>query len=157
MKLLHLMMRAEAIVAALAYAATTLLLLADVIAREFLSRSILGAQQSAVLFSILAGMIGLTLASGRGAHFRPEFADRLLPFPWITRFGDLLSAVLFAGFAAYAIGFVLESHDFADRVPVVNWLLWPFQIVVPYALLSSAIKHLVFALRPDAKSALIGA
>lgn len=140
--------------AALAYAATTVLLLGDVFAREFLSQSLWGAQQTAIICSILAGMIGLTLASGRQVHFRPEFADGLLRWPFIDRLGDLISTVLFAGFAFYAIEFVIESREFSDRVPVVNLLLWPVQIVVPYALLSSALKHLVFALNPAAKTAL---
>ncbi len=154
MLLLRFLMKAEAIVAAAAYAATTLLLLADVVAREFFSQSLWGAQQTAILCSILAGMIGLTLATGRGAHFRPEFADGVLRFKAIDRIGDLISAVLFAVIAYYAVEFVLESRDFGDRVPVVNLMLWPVQIVVPYAMISSAIKHAIFALSPQAKDEL---
>ncbi|MDA4845150.1 TRAP transporter small permease [Hoeflea poritis] len=154
MKILRLLMQTEAIVAALAYAATTLLLLADVFSREFLSRSLWGAQQSAILLSILAGMIGLTLATGRQAHFRPEFADGILAFSWVDRLGDLISAILFAGFAYFAVEFVVESRNFSDRVPVINLTLWPVQIVVPYAMASSAIKHFVFALNPAAKEQL---
>jgi TRAP-type C4-dicarboxylate transport system permease small subunit len=147
-------MRCEAIVAALAYAATTALLLADVIAREFFSQALWGAQQTAVLGSILAAMVGLTLATGRSAHFRPEFADGLLRFAAVDRLGDLISAVLLLIFGYFAVEFVMESRNFADRVPVVNILLWPVQIIVPYALASSAVKHLIFAWNPDAKSQL---
>lgn len=156
MQLLRILMRIEAVVAALAYAATTLLLLADVVAREVFSQALWGAQQSAILLSILAGMIGLTLATGRQAHFRPEFADSVLRFNGVNRVGDLISAVLFAGFAYYATEFVIESRDFSDRVPIINIMLWPLQIVVPYAMASSAIKHAVFALKPDAKLQLGG-
>ena len=154
MALVRFLMKIEAVVAAFAYAATTLLLLADVVAREFFSQSLWGAQQTAVLCSILAAMIGLTLATGRGAHFRPEFADGILRFAFVDRLGDLISAVLLFSFGYFAIEFVMESRDFADRVPVVNILLWPMQIVVPYALASSALKHLVFAWNPDIKTEL---
>jgi TRAP-type C4-dicarboxylate transport system permease small subunit len=157
MLLLRILMRIEAAVAALAYAATTMLLLADVVAREVFSQALWGAQQSAILLSILAGMIGLTLATGRQAHFRPEFADAVLPFNWVNRAGDGISAVLFAGFAYYAAEFVLESREFSDRVPIINVMLWPLQIVVPYAMASSAIKHAIFALNPTAKRQLRGA
>jgi TRAP-type C4-dicarboxylate transport system permease small subunit len=156
MQLLRILMRIEAVVAALAYATTTLLLLADVVAREVFSQALWGAQQSAILLSILAGMIGLTLATGRQAHFRPEFADSVLRFNGVNRVGDLISAVLFAGFAYYATEFVIESRDFSDRVPIINIMLWPLQIVVPYAMASSAIKHAVFALKPDVKLQLGG-
>ncbi len=154
MGLLRFLMRIEAIVAASAYAATTLLLLADVIAREFLSQALWGAQQTAVLCSILAAMVGLTLATGRGAHFRPEFADGILKFAFVDRLGDLISGILLLVFAYFAVEFVMESKEFADRVPVVNILLWPVQIIVPYALASSALKHLVFAWDPMVKTEL---
>lgn len=143
--------------AVIAYAVTTSLLLADVIAREFFSQSLWGAQQTAVLCGILAAMVGLTLATGRGAHFRPEFADGILRFKMVDRLGDFISAALLFAFAYFAIEFVSESKSFNDRVPVINILLWPVQIIVPYALSSSAIKHLVFALKPEVKSELKGA
>lgn len=156
MSLIRILMKVEGYVAAAAYAVTTLLLLADVISREFLSQSLWGAQQIAVLGSILAGMVGLTLATGQSAHFRPEFADGILKFGAVDRVGDVISAIIFAVLAFFAVEFVLESRDFADRAPVVNLLLWPLQIVVPYAMASSALKHLVFALTPEAKSELRG-
>ncbi|MCV6584833.1 MAG: TRAP transporter small permease subunit [Marinibacterium sp.] len=149
-------MRLESLIAALAYAATTALLLADVIAREFFSQSLWGAQQMAVLCSILAAMVGLTLATGRSAHFRPEFADGVLPFKFVDRLGDVLSAALLLMFCFFAMEFVMESRSFSDRVPVVNILLWPVQIIVPYALVSSALKHLLFAWNPQAKIELKG-
>jgi len=154
MTFLRFLMKVEAVVAACAYAVTAGLLLADVIAREFFAQALWGAQQTAVLCSILAAMIGLTLATGRGAHFRPEFADGVLPFPAVDRLGDLISAVLLAVFCYFAIEFVQESRSFSDRVAVVNILLWPVQIVVPYALASSALKHLVFAWAPHTKTSL---
>ena len=154
MRLLRFLMRIEAVVAALAYAATTLLLLADVVAREFFSQALWGAQQTAVLCSILAAMVGLTLATGRSAHFRPEFADGILRFAFVDRLGDLIAAALLCVFGYFAVEFVMESKEFADRVPVVNILLWPVQLIVPYALGSSALKHLVFAWDPTVKAEL---
>ena len=157
MLLLRFLMKIEAIVAVLAYIVTAPLLLGDVIAREFFSQSLWGAQQTAVLCGILAAMVGLTLATGRSAHFRPEFADGILRFKWVNQLGDLISAALLLAFAFFAIEFVTESKSFNDRVPVINVMLWPIQIIVPYALTSSAIKHLVFAWNPDVKSELRGA
>jgi TRAP-type C4-dicarboxylate transport system permease small subunit len=152
MGFLRFLTKVEAVVAACAYAVTAGLLLADVVAREFFAQALWGAQQTAVLCSILAAMIGLTLATGRSAHFRPEFADGILPFKAVDRIGDLISGVLLFVLCFFALEFVLESRTFADRVPVVNILLWPVQIVVPYALISAGLKHLIFAWNPATKA-----
>lgn len=154
MRIIGWMIRFEAVVAVAAYAAVALLLLADVMSREFLSQSIWGAQKAAVLCSVVAGMLGLTLATGRSAHFRPEFADAVLPFPWVEQIGDFISGLCFAMLAIFAIQFVFQSHEFQDRVAVINILLWPIQIVVPYAMISSAIKHFAFAASPSFKNTL---
>jgi TRAP-type C4-dicarboxylate transport system permease small subunit len=144
------------VIAVTAYAVTCALLLADVFAREYLSQAIWGAQKLAVFGAIVAGILGLSIAVGNNAHLRAGFADRLLPYPWVDRLGDLISALLFAGLCWYAIAFVGESIRFGDRAEVIHIPLWPIQLVFPFAFGSAALRHFLFFLNPAVKPAPAG-
>ena len=102
----------------------------------------------AVFGAIVAGILGLTIAVGNIAHLRANFADHLLPFKWVDRLGDLISAVLFTGLCWYAVEFVSESIQFKDKAEVINIPLWPVQLVFPYAFGTAALRHLIFFLMP---------
>ncbi|MCG6559160.1 TRAP transporter small permease [Ruegeria sp. 1NDH52C] len=148
---LTMLLRVEGMVAVTAYAVTCGLLLADVFAREFLSQAIWGAQKMAVFGAIVAGILGLTIAVGNNAHLRANFADRVLPYPWVDRLGDLISAILFGCLCWYAIEFVSESIQFKDKAEVIHIPLWPIQLVFPYAFGTAALRHLIFFLVPGTK------
>ena len=154
LRLLRALTRLEAGLAALALTVLVCILAADVVAVDVFSTGVRAAPQIAVLSNILACMLGLTLATSAGAHFRPTFADWCAPFTWADRLGDAISAVLFAAFSVVSVDFVLQSRSYADRVPVLGLPLWPLQVIVPYVLASCAIKHAVFALSPKTKDAL---
>ena len=153
-RLLRVLTRLEAGLAVLACSTLVLVLVVDVIAVDVFSTAMRGSPQVGVLSGIVACMLGLTLATGSGAHFRPTFADNVIPYVWIDRVGDAISAALFGIFAVFAVEFVIQSHAYADRVPVLNVPLWPVQVVVPYVLASCALKHMVFAVSPKTKDAL---
>lgn len=116
-----------------------------------MSQSIWGAQKIAVFGAIVAGILGLTIAVGNNAHLRANFADRILPFPWVDRVGDLISAILFAGLCWFALEFVGESMTFNDKAEVINIPLWPIQMVFPYAFATAALRHLIFFFAPGVK------
>jgi len=101
----------ESIVATAAYMIVAGLLIVDVVGRELFGMSLLGAQQLAVYGAIVAGFLGLTLATSDNCHLRPAFLD-----------------------------FVFHAYEH-----------WPLQLIVPYAFISSGIKHLIFALHPRLK------
>ncbi len=138
-----------------AYAAVAGLLIADVIGREFFKTSFLGAQQLAVYGAILAGFLGLTLATSDNAHLRPGFMDFVFRRyeRAIVQLGDVLSGLCFLGAAYIAWTFVEISMEAGDRAPVLYFVVWPLQLIIPYAFASCGVKHLVFALRPDIKPA----
>lgn len=147
-RFLETLLRVEGMVAVAAYTVTCGLLLADVFAREILSQAIWGAQKIAVFGAIIAGILGLTIAVGNNAHLRASFADTVLPFAWVDRVGDLVSALLFAGLCWYSVEFVSESISFGDKAEVINIPLWPVQLVFPYAFGTAALRHLIFFLKP---------
>ena len=142
----------EAIVAAAAYAAVAILLMSDVIGREVFGQAFLGTQQLAVYAAIIAGFLGLTLATSDNSHLRPEFMDfAFRKWAVVERVGDTLSGVFFFASAYIAWTFVAISMDAGDKAPVLYFVVWPLQLVIPYAFISAGLKHLAFALRPDLK------
>ena len=145
----------EASVASAAYAAVAILLMADVIGRELFETAILGAQQLAVYGAILAGFLGFTLATSDNTHLRPEFLDFVLKRfePWTSQASNALSALFFFGAGYVAWTFVEISMDAGDRAPVLYFFVWPLQLIIPYAFVSSGLKHLAFAVRPDLQPA----
>lgn len=150
-RFLATLLRIEGMVAVIAYTVTCGLLLADVFAREFLSQALWGAQKMAVFGAIIAGILGLTIAVGNNTHLRATFADGLLPFRWMDRVGDLISAGLFAALCWYSIIFVGESIEFNDKAAVINIPLWPIQMIFPYAFGTASFRHLIFFLLPGVK------
>lgn len=153
--LVTILRQAEAIVATVAYAIVAGLLMVDVIGRELFRTSLLGTQQVAVYGAIIAGFLGLTLATSDNAHLRPGFMDFVFRRHerLAERAGDGLSALFFLGAAYVAWTFVEVSMEAQDRAPVLYFVIWPLQLVIPYAFISSGLKHLVFALRPELKPA----
>ncbi|MGB1010450.1 MAG: TRAP transporter small permease [Thiolinea sp.] len=145
----------ESVIATLAYAFVAGLLIVDVVGRELFGATIMGSQQLAVYGAIIAGFLGLTLATSDNSHLRPGFMDFLFKRfePKIQQLGDALSASFFFVSACVAWMFVSVSMDNQDKAPVLYFVVWPLQLVLPYAFISSGLKHLIFALRPELKPA----
>ena len=146
--------RLEAVAATLAYLTVAALLIGDIVGREIFASPIHGAQKIAVYAAIVAGFLGLSLATADNMHLRPSFLDGLIPSPWVAnvqRLSDAFACLFFLTMAVYGALFVSESMKYADRAAVLYWLLWPIQIVIPYALTTTAIRHGIFALWPDTR------
>jgi len=41
--------------------------------------------------------------------------------------------------------------DSQDKAPVLYFVVWPLQLVIPYAFISAGVKHLIFAWQPELK------
>ncbi len=151
---LALLLRAEAIAAVIAYLVVAALLLGEILAREVFSTSIWGSQKMAVFAAIVAAFLGLALATAANAHLRPQFADYWWPATLharMARIGDLLSCLIYLGLTVIAGMYISDTFINEDRAAVLYWPLWPIQLVIPYAFLSSALRHLAFAIWPDMK------
>lgn len=148
------LLKVESFVAAVAYGLVAALLLGEIVAREIFSETIWGSQKMAVFAAIYAGFMGLTLATAGNSHLRPQFADNWWPrrlHVKVERFGDVLSGVIFWGLAGSAVSYVMDSYTFGDRAAVLYNPLWWIQVIIPYALFSSGLRHMAFALRPALK------
>jgi len=144
--------RAEAVITVIAYAATAISLLADVIAREIFASGIWGAPRFAVYTAIVAGFLGMSLAAADGKHVRPQFLDLVIPprfTPLIEKFGHMVSAAIYLSLAYFASQFVWVSYENGDTAPVLDWKLWPIQLILPYTFLSVAFRYGIVAFFPQ--------
>ena len=146
----------EAAVASLAFAGVAALILFDVLGREFFNKGLFGAQKYAVYATVVAGFLGLVLATATGRHLKAEVARPLTPPGWdavVERLSDLVSAAMFIVLGVVALIYVSETFAADERAAVLYIPIWPMQLVLPYAFFSCALRHLVFAafpaLRPD--------
>lgn len=155
--LLRLLNTIESIAAAIAYVIVAVLLIGDVVGRELMGQGIFGAQKMAVYAAVVAGFLGLGLATAANQQLRPAFLDHVLTGVWVERFGDAVSFVFYLFMAWVAVQFIQQSMEFQDRAAVLYWLLWPIQIVIPYALCSTGLRHAIFAGWPSLKPAAAGA
>lgn len=153
--MLTVLEKTEGYLAMLAYAGVAALLISDVVMREVFSIPVLGAQSLAVLAAIVAGFMGLSLATARGMHLRPALFDNLLPASYdryIERGSDIIAAAFYVAIAVFALRFIGESRAAGDKAAVLYFPLWPIQLAMPYAFLSCAIRHAAYALDPRFKT-----
>lgn len=146
--------RAEALVAATAYAFTAGILILDIVMREIFGASLWGATKMAVFGAIIAAFLGLVLATATNTHLRPQFADYWVPRAWdgvMNRLADAVSALIWCAFGVVGIQYLGTSIDSNDLAEVLYIPLWPIQLVLPYAFFSSAFRHAIFALWPEIK------
>lgn len=153
-RLLTFLERTEGVVAAISYGLVAALLIGEVIARELFGATVLGAGQIAVLATIVAAFLGLSLATAADRHLRTEALSRLLPARFdraVGRVSDTVSAGIYFILASFAIQFVSETLIAGDRAAVLLFPLWPIQLVLPYAFLSCGIRHGLQAILPEIK------
>ena len=141
--------RIEEAVAAAAFILMFGIIFVEVLLREAFDKTLSGSEEIAIICSVVAGFVGFSLVTGAGTHLRATFLDALVSERHeriIVRYSDLVSAILLMGLAIVALTYVRESYVYGDRIPILLWKLWPFQITIAYALGVSALKHLVFFL-----------
>ena len=150
-RILKVLFYTEATAAILLYVMIAALLSTDVLMREVAGSSLPGVQRISVYAMIQTGFLGLGLAAARGRHLRPRFADGLIPArftPVVKRIGAFLMAAVFGYFVIFGIRFVQESIEFGDMTRTIRVPLWTVQLVVPYALGSTALRYLIFGIFP---------
>ncbi|GLQ07135.1 hypothetical protein GCM10007924_23560 [Sneathiella chinensis] len=138
----------------IAYAVTALSLLADILGRELFSQGIDGAPRFAVYAAIIAGFLGMSLAAEDDSHIRPQVFDYLVPplfEKMFSRLADAVSALIYGGLGYLAVGFVRVTYENGDIAPVLDWPIWPVQLVLPYTFFSISLRYLVITVAPSLK------
>jgi TRAP-type C4-dicarboxylate transport system permease small subunit len=123
----------------------------DILGRELLSGGKIWATPIAVYANVFIAFIGMGVASAGGAHLRPRFMDGLAPKAWhgaLDRIGDF-------GFALFALGAALlcwrmlrETIELQETDPVLQWQVWPFQIILVVAFGIAVLRHSLYGVFP---------
>jgi TRAP-type C4-dicarboxylate transport system permease small subunit len=140
--------RTEQAITFAAFALLVVVLFADVAVRELTGAGLTWSRQLGVYANLFLTLVGIGVASAAGAHLRPRFADHWLPASWdaaLETLRDAVMAVFCAGVAAVSVMVVAETRALEERVVVLNWLVWPFQVVIPTVFLAAAIRHGLYA------------
>ena len=100
---------------------------------------------------IWLGFIGASLTSAKGAHLRPEIADKL----WrgvgkkiADALAQLITAAFCLGMAYLAYRYVMESKAMGDVSVVTGIPLWIVQLAIPYTFASMALRHFAYSIMP---------
>ena len=143
--------RVEAALATLAFGALAAVIFADVLAREFTGTGLQWARQAGVYANIVVVMLGIGVASSRGAHLRPRFADGCVPPRWEAVVEAMREAVM-AGFclifAGLAVKVTLDAWLLQERSTLIGIVVWPLMAAMPLAFALAALRHGIYALRP---------
>lgn len=123
----------------------------DVLKRQITGSGAFGAPQVGVIGMIVVSYLGIGLASAGGSHYRPRFADNVLPArfgPALDRIGEFGFALFCAVLAAVAAQVSLESLAIKDVAPVLRNPIWPVQMVIALGFGLVALRHFLYGLFP---------
>lgn len=151
-KALGWLTRLECVIAAIGLTSVALILLADVLGRQFLGHGIYWGPRLASYLTTVTGMLGFSIVVASGDHLRPELVDGIFPKTWdstMNRVADLLSAALCAFIAFHAAWFVYTTYEIGTRAIALNIPVWPIQTIVPYVFASASLRYLAYACIPE--------
>ncbi len=129
-------------------------LIYDVLKRQLTGSGAFGAPQVGVIGMIIVSYIGIGLASASGSHYRPRFADNVLPKKFhraLDRLGEFGFALFCAVLAGVAAKVSLESYNLNDVAPVLRNPIWPVQMVIALGFGLVALRHFLYGLFPAIK------
>lgn len=139
---------------ALTFAAFTVMVGAiflDVAYRELTGVGLQWARQVGVYANVGVVMLGIGIASARGAHLRPRFGDNWLPARWqpaVARAGEAVMAAFCALLAGLGAHVTVESYLLQERSTVIGVEIWPVMAVIPVGFALVALRHGLYALHP---------
>jgi TRAP-type C4-dicarboxylate transport system permease small subunit len=148
---LEALYRVESTIAVVAFAGITLALFSDLIGRELFGKGIFIAQRFAVYCMVVCAFLGFSLVVGWRAHLGIEVANKLTPKAWdatMERVADLTAAAACLFLAYWSWRFTANSFADQARGQGFEILLWPVQAVLVWCFVSSALRHVLFALQP---------
>ena len=154
--LLLALRRFEQAATALAFLLMVVVLGWDILGRELLSGGKIWATPIAVYCNVAIAFIGIGLASAGGTHLRPKFLDKAVPSAWdgvFSRLTDIGFALFCGGAAWLCVVVVRESIELTETDPVMQWPVWPFQIILVVGFGVAVLRHTLYALFPALRPA----
>lgn len=161
--LLQVWHRIECWIAVTAFSFIALVLMIDVLGREFYgplmalighpagATGLFGSQKLAVFALVIGSFCGIGIATATGVHLVPRVGFKWLPAAWsptVDRVADVFTGLFLLGVAWFGVLFVLSSKSSGVLASVINVSAWPIQTVIPLGFLSAALRYFVFAAWP---------
>ncbi|MBM3648637.1 MAG: TRAP transporter small permease [Alphaproteobacteria bacterium] len=168
-RLLAVWHTAECWLAVTCFAFIAIILVLDVLGREFLApilnfldidagpTGIFASQRMSIYALVLGSFAGIGIATATGSHLVPRVGFGWVPKAWgpaMDRLADLLTGCFLLGFTWYGFKFVHSSYVVDLRAPVLDWSVWPFQLAIPLGFLSAACRYFAYALWPTLRPGL---
>lgn len=139
----------------LAFALMVLVVVLDVLFREWRGSGLNWAMQIGVYANAALALLSMALTSSGDAHLRPRFADRWLPDrfdPLLRRLGDAGSALGFGLLAGLGLWVTLETRALDERGAVLGNPIWPIQLILPLSFALAALMHALRAYDPSLRA-----
>jgi TRAP-type C4-dicarboxylate transport system permease small subunit len=156
--------RIECWVAVACFAFIAIILVMDVAGREFVGpvfrvlgidagpTGIFASQRFAIYALVVGSFAGIGIATATGSHLVPRVGFGWAPRswgPWMDRIADAITGAFLTGVAYYGVLFVESTYTVDLRAPVLDWVVWPFQIAIPAGFLSAACRYFAYAAWPS--------
>lgn len=116
------------------------------------SGGIIWAQKLALYFMLWGGLFGTVCASAKGAHLRPEIADKVLPkalIPYVKIAEQLVIASFFLFLSYLSFLYITDSIEQDEVNPVTEIHLWKVQLIFPYIFTSMGLRHFLYGIFPS--------
>ena len=161
--LLRVWHKLECWIAVLSFSFIALVLMIDVIGREFYgpvismlgfkvgATGLFGSQKLAVFALVIGSFAGIGIATATGVHLVPRVAFKWVPANWsphMDRIADVFTGLFLMGVAWYGVLFVIASKESGVLAAVINVSAWPIQTAIPLGFASAAMRYFIFALWP---------
>ena len=155
--------RIECWIAVLAFSFIALVLMIDVLGREFYgpvmgllgikvgATGLFGSQKLAVFALVIGSFVGIGIATATGVHLVPRLGFAWVPKHWgpaMDRLADAITGLFLLGVTWYGVVFVLASKQSGVLAAAINISAWPIQMAIPLGFASAAIRYFLFATWP---------
>ena len=156
--------RGECWLAVAAFSFIAIILVLDVAGRELVGpffrlvgidagpTGIFASQRLSIFALVIGAYAGIGIATATGSHLVPRVGFGWAPAQWgatLDRLADALTGIFLLGVAYYGFVFVQSTYAADLRTPMLDWVIWPVQAVMPLGFISAALRYFFFARWPD--------
>ncbi len=160
---LELWHRAECWLAVACFAFIAGILVLDVAGREVVGplfrllgidagpTGIFASQRLAIFALMIGSFAGIGIATATGSHLVPRVGFAWTPAswaPWIDRLADVITGCFLATVAVYGVVFVRSTYEADLRTPMLDWVVWPIQMAIPFGFTSAGLRYFFYAAWP---------
>jgi TRAP-type C4-dicarboxylate transport system permease small subunit len=155
--------RLECWLAVACFSFIAIILVLDVLGREFVGpvlnrlgldvgpTGIFASQRFSIYALVVGSFAGIGIATATGSHLVPRVGFGWAPAAWgpaMDRLADVITGVFLIVVTYYGAEFVQSTYTADLRAPVLDWVVWPFQVAIPLGFLSAACRYFAYACWP---------